>query len=44
MNLRMLLALKRLDQEPLDDEGEVSGGATGWPTVGEGVIRDHNGE
>ena len=44
MNLRMLLALKRLDQDPLDDEGEVKGGALGGPAPGDGVVRVHMGD
>lgn len=44
MKRRMLLALNRLDHEPLEDDGEVSGGADGWPAVGDGVVRDHKGD
>lgn len=44
INRLMLLAPKRLDHDPLDDVGDVSGGAIACPVVGEGVPRLHRGE
>lgn len=44
MNRRMLLALNKLDHDPLEDDGELSAGGTGCPTVGDGVERVYIGE
>ena len=43
INLRILVVLKRLDHEPLDEEGDDIGGATS-PAPGEGLARDHAGD
>lgn len=40
----MLVVLNKLDHEPLEDDGDESGGATTRALVPGGVPRDHTGD